>query len=273
MEDYSTNNANEGGGGGGTAGGGAIQDYRQQQSGGSGKNTTEDHGLIKSSFCCAPSSSSSSTPNKCLKILAFSVAFLLLAAGGITVGFKAHRQITWISVDGTIVDTVLCSTGTSTSGGRNGDGQSNPTYAPVIEYRIENDGSSVTHRFTSNTCSWPAPRVGNTINVLYDPEDPFNAVNGSFVALWLVPIVLFFMATCFCCLPFLPGTSRKCFNGYNMGSGRYHGHGYGHNPHHYNDTGGGGGWHGGNGGGGGGDCEVGGGGDCGGGGGDCGGGE
>ena len=226
--DYSTNNANEGGGG--TVGAGAIQDYRQQQSG-SGGNNGEGHGSIKL-LCCAspPSPSSSSTPNKCLKILAFSVAFLLLAAGGITVGFKAQRQITWISVDGTIVDTVLCSTGTSS--GRNGDGQSNPTYAPVIEYRIENDGASVTHRFTSNTCSWPAPRVGNTINVLYDPEDPFNAVNGSFVALWLVPIVLFFMATCFCCLPFIPGTSRNCFDGYNMGSGGYHGHEYGQNQHH-----------------------------------------
>ena len=274
MADYTTNNTNEGGGGG-TAGGGAIQDYRQHQPGTcSGGNNGIGNVSIKSSFCCdSPSSSPSSSPSKSSKIIALVVGFLLLAAGGITVGYRVRQQRTWISVDGTIVDTVLCSRGTSTSSGRNGDGKSNPTYAPVIEYRIENDGSSIKNRFRSGPCSWPPPRVGNTITVLYDPEDPFNAVNGSFVALWLAPIVLLLIAPCFCCLSCLPGTSRTCFDGYNSGSGGDRGQGYSHSHHHHNDTGGGGGWHDGAGGAGA-DCEAGaggGGGECGSGG-DCGGG-
>ena len=80
MADYSTNNANEVGAV--TAGGGAIEDYRQQQSG-SDENNDKGHGPIKLLCCASPPSSSSSSPNKCFKIIAFAVGFLLLAAGGI----------------------------------------------------------------------------------------------------------------------------------------------------------------------------------------------
>eukprot|EP00563_Minutocellus_polymorphus_P007518 CAMPEP_0181022352 /NCGR_PEP_ID=MMETSP1070-20121207/1468_1 /TAXON_ID=265543 /ORGANISM="Minutocellus polymorphus, Strain NH13" /LENGTH=119 /DNA_ID=CAMNT_0023099287 /DNA_START=32 /DNA_END=388 /DNA_ORIENTATION=+ len=118
MTDYNNNNTTNVGGGGG---GGAIQDYRQQQSGGSGGSGIQanvtfggmEHGSIKPP--CCPSSSGP----RSFKIIALLVGVLLLAAGGITAGLQARKQMTWVTVDGTVVDTVMCSSGSSGGNNRN----------------------------------------------------------------------------------------------------------------------------------------------------------
>jgi hypothetical protein len=87
------------------------------------------------------------------------------------------------SVTGTIIDRVSCGQSCSTSS--SGNRSCSTTYAATIEYAV--DGT--TYQFTTDSCSNPGPTVGNDIEVLYDPSDPSDAVNGSFLALWLLPII------------------------------------------------------------------------------------
>ena len=87
-----------------------------------------------------------------------------------------------LSTEGTVVGTQRCGT---------------DTYAAVIEYF--DDENLETFQFTTESCSNPAPKVGNSITVLYDPENPGYAVSGSFVALWLAPIVLLVLGVIFSC--------------------------------------------------------------------------
>jgi hypothetical protein len=58
----------------------------------------------------------------------------------------------------------------------------------VIEYFDE--FNQETYTFTTSTCSSPGPKVGNEIKVLYDPENPGEAYNGSFMGLWLFPLIM-----------------------------------------------------------------------------------
>jgi hypothetical protein len=61
------------------------------------------------------------------------------------------------------------------------------TYAPVIGYEV--GGRAYT--FTSgNSSDPPAYRVGERVEVLYDPGDPTRARIDSWWELWLMPVVL-----------------------------------------------------------------------------------
>ncbi len=60
------------------------------------------------------------------------------------------------------------------------------TFAPVIEFAAR-DGE--VYRFTSNIFRSPAPDVGGTIGVLYDPDDPTDATENSRGFLWIFPLV------------------------------------------------------------------------------------
>jgi hypothetical protein len=51
-----------------------------------------------------------------------------------------------------------------------------------MEYAV--DGT--TYQFTTDSCSNPGPTVGNDIKVLYDPSDPSDVADGSFLALLAV---------------------------------------------------------------------------------------
>ncbi len=105
----------------------------------------------------------------------------------------------FVSTEGIIVDRITCSSG---SGDR--------TYAAVIEYFDE--FNQETYQFRTSSCTNPGPTVGNSITVLYDPENPGEAVNGSFLGLWLLPLVLFGLGSiCLCVLTF--GICRVCCRG------------------------------------------------------------
>ncbi len=61
-------------------------------------------------------------------------------------------------------------------------------YSPIIEFTAPN-GRPV--RFeSSNASSPPAYRIGQEVEVLYNPNDPNDASINSFYELWLVPAIL-----------------------------------------------------------------------------------
>jgi len=102
-----------------------------------------------------------------------------------------------VSTLGTIIGTELCSSTTPGS----------DTYSAIIEYY--DSYNNATFVFTAEHCSSPPPTVGNSITVLFDPEEPGVGFDGSFLGLWLFPIILFgfgvatiifftFLACCFC---------------------------------------------------------------------------
>lgn len=221
---------------------GAIQDYRNDDDAVVAKSSTK--------FCGSSSSSSSgSIKNK----IAVVVGLLLLIGSGIAAGLQINKQLTWSKATGTVVAVEGCG-----GGGGSNNNNNQPTYKPVIEYIPEGEGT--TYKITSSTCSYPGPRVGQKIEVLYDPGNPNKAMDASFASTWLVTIVLGVLGLAFVAFPCIPGKTS--------GGGSNPRHHHDHHDHHYDTGGGGGGWFGGGFGGDGG----GGGGDCGGGGGDCGGG-
>ena len=127
-----------------------------------------------------------------LAIMIFGSIFFAVGAGagGLLLSSAIEKVNSWESVIGTIIDTESCPC-TSTGGNKPGISSNRPTncspsYAPVVEYDV--DGT--TYQFTSNSCSSPGPTVGSDIKVLYDPENPGEAVSGTFVDLYLAPIIL-----------------------------------------------------------------------------------
>mmetsp|Transcript_7278 Transcript_7278/g.9253 ORF Transcript_7278/g.9253 Transcript_7278/m.9253 type:complete len:291 (+) Transcript_7278:314-1186(+) len=113
-----------------------------------------------------------------LILLVLSVGFI---AGGITTTVDTNAKLDeWLYTNGTIIDRIYC-----------GD----RTYRAVIEYTVKNE----TYVIYPSSCSQPGPKVGNGIKVLYDPENPGEAVDGSFIGLWLLPILLFSFFACTTC--------------------------------------------------------------------------
>jgi hypothetical protein len=71
-------------------------------------------------------------------------------------------------------------------------------YCPVVEFTIS---SGQTIQFTSDFGSRPAGhRVGQTVNVRYDPADPQKAEIESTLSTWFAPGILIFMGVIACCL-------------------------------------------------------------------------
>ena len=68
-------------------------------------------------------------------------------------------------------------------------------FAPVVRFQTIH-GSTV--EFESGLRSNPpAYRTGQTVAVLYDPDEPRSAAIHGFLSLWLVPIILGFIGTVF----------------------------------------------------------------------------
>ncbi len=93
-----------------------------------------------------------------------------------------------VPATGTVVELVQ----RATTGGRTG------IFCPVVEFSVP-PGQTI--RFTSDFGSRPAShKVGQTVNVRYDPSDPQKAEIESGMATWLVPLILVFMGSIACCL-------------------------------------------------------------------------
>ncbi len=122
----------------------------------------------------------------CLGIIAFG-----LFAGAVWAYFKQRSQMeSRIPVTGTVVELVH----RSTTGGRSG------IFCPVVEFGLPS-GERIT--FTSDFGSRPAShKVGQSVNVRYDPTDPRKAEIESGMTTWLAPVILVFMGAIACCLTF-----------------------------------------------------------------------
>ena len=68
-------------------------------------------------------------------------------------------------------------------------------FAPVVRFQtIEGSTVEFESGFRSNP---PAYRTGQTVSVLYDPEEPHSAAIRGFFSLWLMSIILGFIGTIF----------------------------------------------------------------------------
>lgn len=66
-------------------------------------------------------------------------------------------------------------------------GRVSVSYAPVVEFKTSN---GVIHRFTSSVSSNPPDQqVGETVNVVYSPQNPEKAEVNNFISLWIGPVI------------------------------------------------------------------------------------
>jgi len=121
--------------------------------------------------------------------LCFGLSALGLLVGAVWAYFSQQRKMeSRISATGTVVEL----TERITASGRSS------MICPVIEFTIPS-GEKI--RFTSEFGSRPAGhKVGQSLNVRYDPVDPQKAEIESTMTLWLVPLILAFMGILACCL-------------------------------------------------------------------------
>ena len=100
------------------------------------------------------------------KIL-FSISGLLFIGGAFTLAVRIIREVSWIKVDGTIVDVESC-----------GCDSEGCEWRAVITF-ASTSGEDTT--FSSSACTSYEPTVGDDIPVLFDPEDPTNSIDASFM--------------------------------------------------------------------------------------------
>ena len=101
---------------------------------------------------------------------------ILTVAAGFLTKSSVDKLNDLESTIGIIVDDSLCS------------GKS-PSEKFLAEVEYFDEFNQETYTFTASI--WSAcPKVGNEIKVLYDPENPGEAYNGSFMGLWLFPLIM-----------------------------------------------------------------------------------
>lgn len=121
--------------------------------------------------------------------LCFSMAAVGLLGGAVWAFAKQQRTMNdRAQTTGTVVDLVSRATASARSN----------IICPVVEFTVPS-GEKV--RFTSDFGTLPASyKVGQTVNLRYDPADPHQAEIDSTMNRWLVPIILVFLGLIACCL-------------------------------------------------------------------------
>ena len=117
----------------------------------------------------------------------FGLSAFALLVGAVWAYFSQKRKMEdRVAVVGTVVE--LTTRATARSG----------IICPVVEFTAFS-GEKI--KFTSEFGSRPAGyKVGQSVNVRYDPVDTQNAEIESTMNLWLVPLILVFMGVIACCL-------------------------------------------------------------------------
>jgi hypothetical protein len=121
-----------------------------------------------------------------------------------------EKSKNWISVMGTITGSSYCGCSSNNNGSYN---SCQDEYASVVEYIVD----GVTYTFTSN-CSSGQPSMGKDFKILYDPADPGEADSGSFVGLWLLPLIFIpigLSALCLLCITCFKRSSASLPEGDN----------------------------------------------------------
>lgn len=86
---------------------------------------------------------------------------------------------------------------------RHRDSEGDDVYSPVVEYTLP---SGRTARFEENLrSSPPSHRVGDSVEVLYNPEDPNEARINSTFNVWFGPGLLLSLGMCFSSVAFFVG--------------------------------------------------------------------
>ncbi len=96
-----------------------------------------------------------------------------MAGGGFWL-LNAPTTRTHVETTGVVVDLLVSS------------GSDGSTYAPVIEY-VGPDGT--VYRITSNLYRDPSPGIGDTVGVLYSPDDPSDAAEKTVLRI-IIPTIL-----------------------------------------------------------------------------------
>jgi hypothetical protein len=119
----------------------------------------------------------------------FGISAFGLVGGAVWAYFSQQRKMeSRVAAVGTVVEL----TTRVTASGRSS------MICPVVEFTAPSGGKI---RFTSEFGSRPAGhKVGQSVNVRYDPVDPQKAEIESTMNLWLVPLILVFMGIIACCL-------------------------------------------------------------------------
>lgn len=121
--------------------------------------------------------------------LCFGLSAVALFGGAVWAYFSQQRKMeSRVAAVGTVIEltTRVTASGRSTM------------ICPVVEFTVPSGGKI---RFTSEFGSRPAGhKVGQNVNVRYDPADPQKAEIESTMTLWLVPLILVFMGVIACCL-------------------------------------------------------------------------
>lgn len=121
--------------------------------------------------------------------LCFGIAAVGLLGGAVWAFVKQQRTMSErVQTSGTVVDLVSRTTASARSN----------IICPVVEFKAL---SGETIRFTSDFGSLPAShKVGQTVNLRYDPVDPHQVEIDSTMNRWLVPVILAFIGSIACCL-------------------------------------------------------------------------
>lgn len=123
--------------------------------------------------------------------LCFGMSAFALLAGAVWAYFSRQRKMeNRVAAVGTVVElTTQITTSARAS-----------IICPVVEFTASS-GEKI--RFTSDFGSRPAGhKIGQSVNVHYDPVDPQKAEIDSAMNLWLTPLILVFMGVVTCCLAF-----------------------------------------------------------------------
>lgn len=114
----------------------------------------------------------------------FGLGGLIALVIGLVWGYNSwQRTQTNVETQGVVVDLLES---------RDSDGDR--TFRPVIEFVAEN---GLTYTLQSNFGRSDPPEIGETIGVYYDRDDPNDASESSWLALWLGPLILTVMGSIF----------------------------------------------------------------------------
>ncbi|HSF86122.1 MAG TPA: DUF3592 domain-containing protein [Acidimicrobiia bacterium] len=105
------------------------------------------------------------------------IALIIMGLGFVFLADSVSRSNSGIETEGVIVDLIEST-----------DSDGDTMYRPVVEYSVD----GVTYEVESRTSSGGAlrPRIGDARTVLYDPQNPGDAVLGGFWSLWGAPLLM-----------------------------------------------------------------------------------
>jgi hypothetical protein len=121
--------------------------------------------------------------------LCFGLSSFALLGGAVWTFFSQQRKMeNRVTAVGTVVE---LTTRITTSGRAS-------MICPIVEFTAPS-GEKI--RFTSDFGSRPAGhKIGQSVNVRYDPVDPQQAEIESAMTLWLTPLIMVIMGIIVCCL-------------------------------------------------------------------------